>query len=194
MQKIILASNNQKKLVEMRDCLPTSITLVTAADYDIESPEETGTTFVENAIIKARQSAAQSGLAAIADDSGLEVDHLNGAPGIYSSRYAGLSATDADNNAKLLEALDGVTNRAARFRCVIVYMRHAKDPMPMIASGTWDGEILTEPAGSGGFGYDPIFQPKGFTQAVATLTADQKRQLSHRGQALQDFNQMFSGT
>ena len=189
--QIVLASNNQKKLVELVDCLPTGIDLKTAADFDIESPDETGTTFVENAIIKARHSAEISGLPAIADDSGLEVDHLQGAPGIYSSRYAGPGATDADNNLKLLEALKGVEDRSARFRCVIVFMRHHLDPMPIIASGTWEGKILSELTGQGGFGYDPLFSPTGFDSSVATLNADQKRQLSHRGQALAAFNKKF---
>lgn len=190
--KIVLASNNKKKLIEMRDCLAGSIELSTAADYNIDSPEETGTTFVENAIIKARYSAMVSNLPAIADDSGLEVDHLNGAPGIYSSRFAGPDATDNENNQKLLESLKSVTNRSARFRCIIVYMRHHLDPMPIIASGTWEGKILVQPSGNEGFGYDPIFSPQGFSQSVATLTAEQKRTLSHRGQALKQFNSLFS--
>ena len=190
--KIVLASNNQKKVKELRACFPAGFELLTAADFGIESPDETGTTFVENAIIKARYSAEVSGLPAIADDSGLEVDHLAGAPGIYSSRFAGIDATDAENNAKLLAELDGVTNREARFRCVIVYMRHHLDPMPLIASGTWEGEILTEPSGDQGFGYDPIFCPEGFTQSTATLSPEQKQQLSHRGQALRAFNELFS--
>ena len=189
--QIVLASNNKKKLLEMKDCLPAGIDLKTAADFDIESPEETGTTFVENAIIKARYSAEVTGLPAIADDSGLEVDFLQGSPGIYSSRYAGPDATDADNNVKLLEALASTDIRTARFRCVIVFMRHHLDPMPVIASGTWEGEILTSLKGEGGFGYDPIFCPAGFDSSVATLGAEQKRELSHRGQALAAFNKML---
>ncbi|MFN3236271.1 MAG: RdgB/HAM1 family non-canonical purine NTP pyrophosphatase [Pseudomonadales bacterium] len=191
--KIILASNNQKKLQELRDCLNSDIELVTAADFNIESPEETGTTFVENAIIKARHAAQISGLAAIADDSGLEVDALNGAPGIYSARYAGANATDADNNTKLLTALAGNKQRTARFRCVIVFMRHALDPMPVIASGSWEGEILTAPMGEDGFGYDPIFSPNDIEGSVALLDRAQKSALSHRGQALRRFNQLFQG-
>ncbi len=189
--KIILASNNQKKLLEMRGCLPRETELVTASELNIESPAETGTTFVENAIIKARHSAHVSGLAAIADDSGLEVDYLKGAPGIYSSRFAGENATDEDNNFKLLASLEGVSERSARFRCVIVYLRHEHDPMPIIASGTWEGRILETPMGNDGFGYDPLFCPQGYDLSVATLTAEQKRELSHRGQALKAFNQLF---
>ncbi len=189
--KVILASNNQKKLLELRDCLPQNFELATSADFGIESPDETGTTFVENAIIKARHSAQISGLPAIADDSGLEVDHLRGAPGIYSSRYAGLDATDKDNYLKLLEALKGVSERSARFRCVIVYLRHALDPMPVIASGTWEGRILEQPVGDGGFGYDPVFAATGYASSVATLTGEQKREISHRGKALREFSQLL---
>lgn len=189
--KVIIASNNQKKLRELRDCLPQGFELATSADYGIESPDETGTTFVENAIIKARHSAQISGLPAIADDSGLEVDHLLGAPGIYSSRYAGLDASDEENYLKLLEALKGVTERSARFRCVIVFLRHALDPMPLIASGTWEGRILEQPSGDGGFGYDPVFAATGFTDSVATLTSEEKREISHRGIALREFSKLL---
>ena len=190
--KIVLASNNKKKVQEMRACLPETFSILTAADFKIESPPETGTTFVENAIIKARHSAQISGLPAIADDSGLEVDFLNGQPGIYSSRFAGDQATDADNNAKLLKVMAGVTERSARFRCVIVFLRHALDPMPIIASGTWEGVILEAPDGEGGFGYDPLFYVPTLQSSVARLSADEKRQFSHRGQALAAFSQAFS--
>ncbi|MFT4676149.1 MAG: XTP/dITP diphosphohydrolase [Patiriisocius sp.] len=190
--KIVLASNNSKKVQEMKACLPVSFDLLTAADFNIESPEETGTTFVENAIIKARYSSQISGLPAIADDSGLEVDYLLGQPGIYSSRYAGDAATDADNNQKLLIALDGIIERTAKFRCVIVYLRHALDPMPIIASGTWEGEILPEPDGDGGFGYDPLFFVPELGSSVATLSAAYKRQFSHRGKALLEFNRLIN--
>lgn len=189
--KVIIASNNQKKLRELRDCLPQGFELATSADYGIASPDETGTTFVENAIIKARHSAQISGLPAIADDSGLEVDHLLGAPGIYSSRYAGLDASDEENYLKLLEALKGVTERSARFRCVIVFLRHALDPMPLIASGTWEGRILEQPSGDGGFGYDPVFAATGFTDSVATLTSEEKREISHRGIALREISKLL---
>ena len=176
----------------MKNCLPDNFELVTAADFNIESPEETGTTFVENAIIKARYSSEQSGLPSIADDSGLEVDYLKGQPGIYSSRYAGEEASDSDNNQQLLIAMNGVTERTARYRCVIVYLRHALDPMPIIASGTWEGEILSEADGDGGFGYDPLFFVPELGQSVATLSAEEKRQYSHRGKALREFNRLFN--
>lgn len=189
--KVVLASNNEKKVQEMGACLPGHLTLATASDFQIESPAETGTTFVENAIIKARHSAQISGLPAIADDSGLEVDYLKGRPGIYSSRFAGAQANDASNNAKLLSAMENVKDRSARFRCVIVYLRHALDPMPIIASGTWHGEILEALDGEGGFGYDPLFYVPALKCSVATLTAEQKRQYSHRGQALAEFTRLF---
>jgi XTP/dITP diphosphohydrolase len=189
--KIVLASNNTKKVQEIRACLPDAFSIVTAADFKIESPAETGTTFVENAIIKARHSAQISGLPAIADDSGLEVDFLNGQPGIYSSRFAGDQATDADNNAKLLQVMANVTERNARFRCIIVFLRHALDPMPIIASGTWEGVILETPEGEGGFGYDPLFYIPDLKSTVAKLSADEKRQFSHRGQALAALSKAF---
>jgi len=190
--KIVLASNNIKKLQEMRACLPTDLELLTAADFQIESPHETGTTFVENAIIKARYSSQVSRLPAIADDSGLEVDFLNGKPGIYSSRFAGPEASDADNNAKLLNVMEGIEKRSARFRCVIVYLRHALDPMPIIATGTWEGEIVNNPGGDGGFGYDPLFFVPELGKTVAKLSAEDKRQFSHRGKALLEFVRLFN--
>ena len=152
--KVVLASNNAHKVEELKQNLPVDFSIVTMAELDIESPDETGTTFVENAIIKARYAAEQSGLAAIADDSGLEVDYLDGAPGIYSSRFAGADATDSQNNIKLLEALKGVPTdlRRARFRSIIVMLKHKADPTPVIAMGTWEGQILTSPKGDKGFG------------------------------------------
>ncbi len=185
---IVLGSNNQKKIAELEDNLPADFHVFPAAHFGIDSPPETGTTFVENAIIKARYSAQISGLPAIADDSGLEVDFLNGQPGIYSSRYAGEDATDASNNLKLLEAMepvsDDMTQRTARYRCVIVYMRHALDPMPVIASGTFEGVIGLAPKGDQGFGYDPLFYVPHLDKTVAQLTVEEKRAISHRGQAL----------
>lgn len=192
--KIVLASNNAKKVHEMRACLPTDFELVTAADFQIESPPETGTTFVENAIIKARHTSQVAGIPAIADDSGLEVDFLNGKPGIYSARYAGPEASDADNNKKLLGIMEGIEVRTARFRCVIVYLRHALDPMPIIAAGTWEGEIIQQPDGDGGFGYDPLFFVPELGKTVANMSADQKRQFSHRGQALLEFVRLFNAS
>jgi XTP/dITP diphosphohydrolase len=192
--KIILASNNTNKVQEMRACLPADFELLTAADFKIESPPETGTTFIENAIIKARHSSQVAGLPAIADDSGLEVDFLNGKPGIYSSRIAGPDARDADNNTKLLSVMEGVVNRSARFRCVIVYLRHALDPMPIVAAGTWEGQIINKLDGDGGFGYDPLFFVPELGKTVAKLSVEHKRQFSHRGQALLEFVRLFNAS
>jgi XTP/dITP diphosphohydrolase len=148
--------------------------------------EETGLTFVENAILKARNAASHSGLPAIADDSGIEVDALQGAPGIYSARYAGLNASDGDNCRKLLDELKDVheLDRTARFQCLLVYMRHAEDPTPMIFQGTWEGSILMSPQGENGFGYDPVFYVPSEGCSAAELDAEVKNRLSHRGQAL----------
>ncbi len=156
------------------------------SDFGVPDADETGLTFVENAILKARNAAAHTGLAAIADDSGLEVDHLNGAPGIYSARYAG-GGGSAANNAKLLEALSGVdeARRSARFQCVLVYLRHADDPTPIICQGTWEGRILPTLQGDDGFGYDPLFYVPDEGCSAAELPAERKNTLSHRGQALQ---------
>ena len=184
--KIVLASGNQHKLEELSAVLPDSINLVFQGDLGIEGPEETGLTFVENALLKARHATKESGLPAIADDSGLEVDFLKGSPGIYSSRYAGIDASDSDNNSKLLAALGDLPEqkRTARFRCVIVYLRHETDPMPVIASGTWEGIILDTPQGNSGFGYDPLFFIPGIKKSAAELKGSEKNKISHRGQAL----------
>ena len=148
--------------------------------------EETGASFGENALLKARNAARHTGLPAIADDSGLEVDALGGAPGIYSARYAGPKATDADNLRKLLQELDGVPaeKRRARFRCVIAYLRRADDPAPLVCEGVWEGSILEAPRGTNGFGYDPVFLVPGKNLTSAELPAEEKNRLSHRGQAL----------
>lgn len=185
-QRVVLATGNPHKVVEISSVLPRGIELVPQTELGIPSPEETGLTFVENAIIKARNAAALSGLPALADDSGLEVDYLAGEPGIYSSRYAGEDATDEDNNDKLIAALDGVPRelRSARFHCVIVYMKHAGDPAPIIASGRWEGEILPARQGTNGFGYDPLFFIPSAGLSVAQLDDDVKHRSSHRGQAL----------
>ena len=191
--KLVLASNNKHKLRELKAILPSHLELCTAPDFNIDAPAETGSTFVENAIIKARHACEITGLPAIADDSGLAVDHLSGAPGIFSSRYAGDNASDADNNSKLLKALSGVidTNRGARFHSVIVFLRHAQTPMPLIAQGTWEGSILKSPQGNSGFGYDPIFFIPDLNQSAAQLDAGTKNRLSHRGQALQRLNRLL---
>jgi XTP/dITP diphosphohydrolase len=188
--KVVLASNNAHKVEELLQNLPSNISIVTMGDLGINSPEETGTTFVENAIIKARYAAEQSGLAAIADDSGLEVDYLKGAPGIYSSRFAGIEASDQQNNTKLLQELEGIPAalRTARFRSIIVMMKHTLDPTPIIVMGTWEGQILEKPRGGQGFGYDPIFFIPSLNRTAAELSQDEKTQYSHRGLALKQLN------
>ena len=187
MQKIVLASNNKGKVREFGEMLsPLDMEVMPQATFNIEDADETGLTFVENAIIKARHASAIAGLPAIADDSGLEVDFLNGAPGIYSARYSGEGATDEKNLLKLLSALKDVPEekRTARFQCLLVYMRHAEDPTPIICQGTWEGIITTEPQGENGFGYDPIFYVPSHNCSSAQLAADEKNKISHRGQAL----------
>jgi XTP/dITP diphosphohydrolase len=161
--------------------------VVPQSEYSVPDIEETGLTFVENALLKARNAAQHTGLPAIADDSGLEVDALDGAPGIYSARYAGEGASDEDNLLKLLDSLRDVDDarRSARFQCLMVYMRHATDPTPRIFQGTWEGRILHRPRGEHGFGYDPIFYVPGQQCASAELAPEVKNSLSHRGQALQ---------
>ncbi|MEC9314703.1 MAG: RdgB/HAM1 family non-canonical purine NTP pyrophosphatase [Pseudomonadota bacterium] len=194
MSQIVLATGNQGKLREFAQLLaPLSINVVTQAEMGVTEVAETGLSFVENAIIKARNACAQTGLPAIADDSGLEVDALLGAPGIYSSRYAGENASDADNIDALLTALQDVpdTERQARFQCVLVFMRHADDPTPLICQGTWHGQILTAPAGDGGFGYDPVFFVAETDCSAAELSAQQKHAVSHRGQAMRRFIEEF---
>lgn len=187
MQKIVLASNNAGKVREINQILAgLDFEVVPQAEFDIPEADETGLTFVENAILKARHAAQLSGLPAIADDSGLEVDALQGAPGIYSARYAGVGASDADNLNKLLDALQGVptAERTARFQCLMVFMRHGEDPTPLICQGTWEGRILETAQGENGFGYDPIFYVPERDCSSAQLDADTKNSLSHRGKAL----------
>jgi XTP/dITP diphosphohydrolase len=187
MDKIVLASNNAGKVREINELLKAfDINVVPQGDYDVDSVEETGLTFVENAIIKARYAALKTGLPAIADDSGIEVDALNGAPGIYSARFSGEGATDKENNKKLLEELKDVpeAERTARYQCVMVFMRHAADPTPIIASGSWEGIILDAPKGHGGFGYDPLFYVATHQCAAAELSPELKNKLSHRSKAL----------
>lgn len=185
--RIVLATGNQGKVREIGQLLSsTHLGVVPQSDFAVPEAEEIGLSFVENAIIKARNAAHHTGLPAIADDSGLEVDALNGAPGIYSARYAGVGLGDAANNRKLLAALEGLSNsqRSARFQCVMVYLRHALDPTPLICQGTWEGRILATPIGSGGFGYDPVFFVPTHGCSAAELPDLEKNQLSHRGQAL----------
>ncbi len=187
-QQVVLASGNHGKLNEMQHLLGgLNIKLLLQKQMGIESAEETGLTFIENAILKARHASKLSGLPALADDSGLEVDALNGAPGIYSARFAGEHASDADNNEKLLKELSGVeaTARTARFHCVLAYMRHADDPTPIIATGQFEGFILEEPRGSNGFGYDPLFLVPDEHLTSAELTSERKNSISHRAVAMQ---------
>jgi XTP/dITP diphosphohydrolase len=184
---VVLASHNAGKVREINQVLAAfDLTVVPQSDYQLPAVEETGLTFVENALLKARHAAAHTGLAAIADDSGLEVDALNGAPGVRSARYAGPGASDAANLQKLLADIQAVPDgkRGARFQCVMVYLRRADDPMPIIAQGTWDGRMLFEPVGTNGFGYDPIFFVPTHGCSSAQLAPDEKNRLSHRGQAL----------
>ena len=186
--RIVLASNNAGKVREINQLLNGSgLVVVPQSTFNIPDADETGLTFVENAILKARHAAELSGLPAIADDSGLEVDALNGAPGIYSARFSGPGATDEKNLHKLLDELQDVPQekRSARFQCLMVYMQHAKDPTPIICQGTWEGMIALAPEGENGFGYDPVFFVPTHQCTSAQLPAETKNQLSHRGQALQ---------
>lgn len=193
--KIVLASGNNGKLNEFKQLFTThfagqNIELIKQSDLNVVEAEETGLSFVENAILKARNACAQTGLPALADDSGLEVDALQGAPGIYSARYAqaedGFGMGDAANNAKLLDALKNTpeAERTARFQCVLVYMRHANDPTPQIFQGHWEGRVLFEASGEHGFGYDPLFYVPEQNCSSAQLPAELKNQLSHRAKAL----------
>ncbi len=186
-RRIVLASNNAGKLREFNSLLADAgYAILAQRDFAIPEIEETGLTFVENAILKARNAAAHSGLPAIADDSGIEVDALEGRPGIYSARYAGEGASDQDNVSKLLEALHDVADaeRGARFQCVLVYLRHAEDPTPIICQGTWEGAILRDRQGENGFGYDPVFFVPEENTSAARISAETKNRLSHRGKAL----------
>ncbi|TKB47119.1 RdgB/HAM1 family non-canonical purine NTP pyrophosphatase [Thalassotalea mangrovi] len=186
-QTLVLATGNPGKVVELSELLAEQhIEVLPQSNYDVPDVPETGTTFVENAIIKARHAAKCTGLPAIADDSGLEVDYLQGQPGIYSARYAGEAGNDSANNQKLLAAMSaaGTDQRSARFQCVLVYMRHADDPTPVICQGTWEGSIVSEPQGDQGFGYDPVFWVDAHKCTSAELPRAVKNQLSHRGKAL----------
>lgn len=186
--KIVLASGNKGKLKEFNQVLADlGVEVVPQSEFNVSDADETGLSFVENAILKARHAAEVTGLPALADDSGLEVDALQGAPGIYSARFSGEGATDAKNNELLLEKLEGVPSeqRSARFRCVLVFMRHANDPTPLICQGSWEGTILERACGSNGFGYDPLFWIPELEKASAELAPEQKNKLSHRGQAVQ---------
>ena len=183
---LVLATGNPGKVKELANMLSSlNINVVPQSDFNVGEVAETGTTFVENAIIKARHAAKITGMPAIADDSGLEVDGLNGAPGVYSARFAGPSASDQDNIDKLLADLGNNPIRSARFWCVLVLMRHENDPTPLICSASWEGEITLTQNGKGGFGYDPVFFVADKNCTSAELTKEQKNAMSHRGQALQ---------
>ena len=194
MPKIVLATGNQGKVTELSKMLADAqIDLVAQSELGVTEAAETGTTFVENAIIKARNAAQQTGLPAIADDSGLAVDALQGAPGIYSARYAGSNATDKDNVEKLLAALADTTEnqRTARFICVLVYLRHAHDPCPGICQASWQGQVSQTRRGENGFGYDPVFYLPDLDLTAAQLTPKIKNTLSHRAQALSQLAQQL---
>ena len=193
-QQIVLATGNQGKVKELAAMLnELNIEVLPQSQFDVPDVPETGTTFIENAIIKARHAAKITGLAAIADDSGLEVDALNGAPGVYSARFAGENANDQDNIDKLLVEMQGKTARSARFWCVLVYMRHADDPTPLVCQASWEGTITEDQQGREGFGYDPVFYVASEGCTSAQLTKEQKNALSHRGQALQQLVAKLKG-
>jgi len=187
MQKVVLATGNAGKVRELAHLLADfGLDVVAQTELGVESAEEIGLTFIENAILKARHAAAVTGLPAVADDSDLAVDFLGGATGIYSARYAGVDASDQQNLDKLLVALKDVPQgqRNAQFHCVLVYMRHAEDPTPLVCHGSWAGEITFAQAGEGGFGYDPIFYVPELSKTAAELSREEKSAVSHRGQAL----------
>ncbi|WP_148861511.1 RdgB/HAM1 family non-canonical purine NTP pyrophosphatase [Marinobacter fonticola] len=187
-QRLVLASNNAGKIRELSELLaPLNLTVESQASLGVPEAEEPAVTFVENALIKARNAASHTGLPALADDSGLAVDALRGAPGVRSARYAGENASDRDNIEHLLDALKDISDdrRGAQFHCVLVYLRHAQDPTPIICHGVWHGSILREPVGTGGFGYDPVFWVPDTGCAAAELERTVKGRMSHRGKALE---------
>jgi XTP/dITP diphosphohydrolase len=194
MKTIVLASGNRGKLAELRQLLAgLDFEVVAQTDLGVGDADETGLSFVENALIKARHAAQATGLPALADDSGLCVDALDGAPGLYSARYAGRHGDDAANNRLLLERLHGVdtAQRSAHFHCSLVLLRHAADPAPLVAEGRWFGRVLTAPRGDKGFGYDPLFLPHGFERSGAEFEAEEKNRLSHRGLATAQLLQLL---
>lgn len=197
MKKVVLASNNAGKLREIRAILaPFKIEVVSQSDFEVTAVEETGETFADNAILKARAAAAASGIPAIADDSGLEVDALGGEPGIYSARYAKAGATDQANNEKLLRKLGHALpeERTARFRCAAVMVRDETDPSPVSAEGVWEGMIASMPRGNNGFGYDPVFIPADHNRTSAELTPEEKDKQSHRGKAFRALADAIAST
>lgn len=194
-QRIVLASGNAGKIRELQHSIgDKGYTVVAQSEFNTPEIEETGLSFVENAILKARNACQHANLPAIADDSGLEVDALRGQPGIYSARFAGPEASDADNNQQLLERLADIPEqeRTARFQCSLIYMRHAEDPTPLIAQGSWEGRILFTPRGDNGFGYDPLFFVPQYNCSSAELPPGVKNSISHRGQAMKQLLVHFS--
>ena len=197
MRKIVLASGNLGKLREFQQLLSgCGFEVIPQSELNVGNADETGTTFVENAIIKARHACEQTGLPAIADDSGIEVDALRGRPGVYSARYAGEGASDESNNQLLLAEMKAVPaeKRTARYHAVLAYMRHAQDPTPILCHGVWEGSILTEARGQGGFGYDPLFFVPTHNCASAELDKAEKNRISHRGKAMQELLQKLLQT
>ncbi|OAM53246.1 non-canonical purine NTP pyrophosphatase, RdgB/HAM1 family [Methylovorus sp. MM2] len=185
MKKLVIASGNAGKLREIAHLLqPLNIEVLSQSHFNVPEAEEPYVTFIENALAKARHASEHTGLPALADDSGICVDALNGAPGVFSARFAGEPKSDARNNEKLLQELNGKNNRQAHYYCVIVLVRHANDPQPIIVEGIWQGEILTVPQGDGGFGYDPLFLDDKTGKAAAELAPEIKNRISHRGQAM----------
>lgn len=196
MQTVVLASGNAGKLREFQQLLADcGYRVQSQGEFGVQSAEETGLTFVENAILKARHASAETGLPALADDSGLAVDALDGRPGIYSARYAGAEASDTDNNCKLLRELEGIpeAQRTAQYHCVLAFLRHPADPTPLICSGQWSGRILTKPRGSGGFGYDPLFLVPEHHCSAAELDKETKSRLSHRAIATRALLEALGG-
>ena len=193
--RVVLASGNAGKVRELRQLLgPLDIEVLPQSDFDVPNVTETGLSFIENAILKARHAAMHTQLPAIADDSGIEVDALHGAPGIYSARYAGEGASDADNLRKLIRELSAVpaTNRTARYRCALVFMRSEKDSSPIVCQASWEGRLLDSPRGSGGFGYDPLFVPEGVSETFAELGEETKNRISHRSNALRKLKERLT--
>ena len=193
--RIVAATGNRGKLEEIRRLLARlDMSLTAQSELGIESPDETGMSFVENALIKARHASARAGLPAIADDSGLAVEALQGRPGIHSARYAGPEATDAANIGKLLQELDGLTGdeRSASFHCVAVFVASSEDPAPLVAEGVWPGRILERPRGHGGFGYDPVFYDPAAARAAAEMSAEEKTAASHRGRAFRRLAELLA--
>lgn len=196
MKKIVLASGNAGKLREFQQLLAgCGFSVISQAELKVSNADETGLTFVENAILKARHACAGTGLAALADDSGIEVDALHGRPGIYSARYSGENASDQSNNQKLLAELAGVPSekRTARYHAVLAFMRHAEDPTPILCHGTWEGVILTEARGNNGFGYDPLFFVPSHQCTSAELDKAEKNRISHRGKAMAELLEKLKG-